>query len=155
MTDLDKPIGYWLRLLDDRVERRFEADLASHGLARRHWQALNVLAGGDPQGTAADEIASALAPFWKDDAVQLDEVLNDLSSLGWIAQSSTDGRAVALTEAGRTGHGQVRQAVEATRAVIMEGLDPQDYLRTVEVLAHMTRNLAAASPAPTGQPTRR
>jgi len=155
MTDLDKPIGYWLRLLNDRIERRFDADLASQGLGRRHWQVLHLLARNDPQATSVAAIASALDPFWSAEEVSLAEVLGDLSARGWTTLGPADDGSVALTEAGRDGHAQVHQLVEVTRAALMDGLEPHDYVGTVAVLARMAENLAAPSARPDGQPTRR
>jgi short-chain Z-isoprenyl diphosphate synthase len=54
---MNKPIGYWLKRLDMLLEESMTRTLAEHGVSRREWQALNVLAtpGEDPQ--------DMLAPF--------------------------------------------------------------------------------------------
>ncbi len=44
--DATKPIGYWLKHLDNLLERQFDATLADLDIGRRHWQLLNTLSRG-------------------------------------------------------------------------------------------------------------
>ena len=60
MAEDRRPIGYWLKHLDRLIEGNFERTLASEGLTRRHWQALNTLR---TRPSTRAEIAAALAPF--------------------------------------------------------------------------------------------
>jgi len=46
MKTTEAPIGYWLKHLDGLIEAHFDRALTHHNLARRHWQALNMLSGG-------------------------------------------------------------------------------------------------------------
>ena len=41
-----RPIGYWLRLVDGLIDDQFAGTLDEHGVTRMQWQLLNVLARG-------------------------------------------------------------------------------------------------------------
>ena len=138
MDDARRPIGYYLKLLDQRIEERFAADLAAEGLARRHWQVLNVLHAG-PVGDEA--LAEALRPFWTASGIDLQAVIDDLSARGAVTR---DGEASTLTAAGRILHASVLDRVTATRHRLLDGLTPEDYSATVETLRRMAENLANA-----------
>ena len=47
-----KPIGYWLKELDQLIEGTLDRALADEGVTRRDWQLLNALEPGT--GTARD-----------------------------------------------------------------------------------------------------
>jgi hypothetical protein len=136
MSTPDAPIGYWLKHLDGLIEAHFDRSLASHRLARRHWQALNTLAGGPLDD---ERLAEALRPFWTQGAVTLDEVLGELERRGWVARDEA-GRA-ALTPEGRAGHAAVAERVAQGRRRTMDGLTPNDYRAAVGVLRRMAGNL--------------
>src|SRR3954454_8630751 len=75
------PIGYWLKRLDGAIDSALAATLAAEGLARRHWQTLNLL---HAEPSAEPELAEALRPFWGQGAITLDEVLSDLEHRGLV-----------------------------------------------------------------------
>jgi DNA-binding MarR family transcriptional regulator len=130
-----RPIGYWLKHLNDLIERQFELTLAGESLTRRHWQVLNTLARGDnPE--------QSLAPFWEENNIGLATVLSDLAERGWVVTRMPGGPE--LTQAGRQGHSQTAERVRQARSVIMAGLTPQQYTQTVENLAAMAGNVEAA-----------
>ena len=56
-----KPIGYWLKELDRRIEETLDHTLADEGVTRRDWQVLNAL---DTTPAARDAVVDALRPFW-------------------------------------------------------------------------------------------
>jgi hypothetical protein len=133
----DKPIGYWLKQLDRLIEDRFEATLAAAGLARRHWQVLNVLHAG-PASSA--DLAESLRPFWTAGEITVDQVLADLARRRWAA-AAADGRW-ALTGAGIAGHAEVSTKVHAARRAITNGISADEYIRTVDTLRRMAENLS-------------
>lgn len=139
MHSTHKPIGYWLRYVDQLIEANFERVLADFGLSRRHWQTLNVLAAG-PQAEAT--LAAALAPFWADGArPPREQVLDELRLRGWI-EDCTGQRA--LTRAGRAAHQEVADRVRLSRQQTTDGLSQLDYETTVRTLERMAANLQAA-----------
>ncbi|MFI1508281.1 MarR family winged helix-turn-helix transcriptional regulator [Streptomyces sp. NPDC020597] len=139
MTASDRPIGYWLKHLDNLLERHFEAALADLGLDRRQWQVLNTLASG---GLGRAALQDALAPFWTADGPGAAEVLARLAVRGWLLDGPGDG--LALTEAGRTAHTDVLARVKADRAVVVTGLTGEQYTQTLRVLSVMAGNVEAA-----------
>ncbi|MEV0569196.1 hypothetical protein [Dactylosporangium sp. NPDC050588] len=119
MKPEDRPIGYWLRELDQRIEGAFGAALDRQGLRRRHWQLLNGLGSEDP--------------LWEGQG----ECRQDLVQRGWMRQ---DG---ALTDDGERARAAIAADVAAVRRRVAEGVPVEDYLTTVRTLARMAENLSA------------
>jgi DNA-binding PadR family transcriptional regulator len=132
------PIGYWLKRLDGAIDGALASTLAAEGLARRHWQTMNLLHEGPSEAPA---MAEALRPFWGPGAVTLDEVLSDLESRALIVNG---GGRYALTAAGTATRARIAEKVEATRNRLVDGVGREEYLATVQALQRMTANLEAA-----------
>ena len=142
MSDVEKPIGYWLRELDRLIEASFERTLADLGLSRRHWQTLNTLRRAPG---AEHALGDALRPFWSHGAITIAEVTGDLLNRGW-AERGGDGR-YRLTASGRAAHAALLDRINAGRRRILDGLTPEEYRATVRVLRRMAENLEASLPA--------
>ncbi|MGF1428880.1 MarR family winged helix-turn-helix transcriptional regulator [Kitasatospora sp. LaBMicrA B282] len=138
-----KPIGYYVKLLDDLLDGHFDEVLVrfDRRLTRRHWQVLHTLATSGPNDEAT--LSGKLLPFWGEGAIRLAEVTGDLADLGWVAGS------YALTPAGDTAHTQVEHAILEARVALMSGITPEEYTATTATLARMCANLEAqqANPA--------
>jgi DNA-binding MarR family transcriptional regulator len=133
---LARPIGYWLKLLDVLIESAFDRALASQQVARRHWQAMNVLARG---GVAdVDALSEAMRPFWTEDAITISQMVDDLLERGWIEQHADGLRLTAEGEAARSA---VAEQVAVIRTRVTAGLAPEEYESTVRALAKMSDNL--------------
>ena len=130
-----RPIGYWLKHLDRLIDESFDSTLDGAGIARRHWQAMNVL---DSAPRDEEELRGALNPFLAAGAITVDEVVADLVRLGWA--SSSEGR-YALTASGREAFDKLGARVQETRDRLVDGLAPDDYSNTVRVLSLMAANL--------------
>lgn len=124
MRPEERPIGYWLRELDRRLEHAFADALASAGATRRDWQVLN--------GLGAD------APFWSAGERTHAEVVAGLAARGWTLADGT------VTAAGEAARARIAAEVERIREASMRGLDEDDYRRAVRTLAIMAGNLPAA-----------
>jgi hypothetical protein len=129
MSDDNKPIGWWLKEVDRRLEESFERALGSQGVTRRQWQVLNAA------GRPGTPIAQALAPFLRTDQ-ELAAVTEPLRHRGWL-----DGDA--LTEDGERVVEQLSTIVRALRQRATRGISQDEYLTTVGVLQRMAGNLAA------------
>ncbi|WP_344233737.1 MarR family winged helix-turn-helix transcriptional regulator [Kribbella hippodromi] len=127
MSGDNKPIGWWLKEVDRRLEAAFERVLAADGLTRRQWQALNAAADGQP-------IAVALAPFLDDDPAGLAAVTNPLVEREWLTGDE-------LTAAGSRALADLTVKVQAHRREVTAGISGQEYLTTVGVLRRMAGNL--------------
>jgi hypothetical protein len=132
------PIGYWLKRLDGAIDGALASTLDAEGLARRHWQVMNVLHEGASDGPG---LTDALAPFWRQGAITLDEVLSDLERRELVAN---DGTLYALTADGKTIRAMVAEKVDVTRSRLVDGIAREEYLATVQVLQRMTANLEGA-----------
>jgi hypothetical protein len=139
MDPATRPIGFWLKHLHNLFEEQFSMVLAGFGIGRRHWQVLNLLAGG-PRPPA--EIAVAIAPFLAGGGEpELGTILAGFAARGWTA---TDGGALALTTAGRAAHAGVEARVKQARQVILTDVTGDQYTETVRVLSVMAGNVEAA-----------
>ncbi|MFJ8814481.1 hypothetical protein [Amycolatopsis thermoflava] len=123
MNPLDKPIGFWLKHVDNLLEDGLTRVLADRGLTRRHWQALNTSRHGADALEVFDGAAEARA---------------DLVARGWI---TADG---ALTDEGRAARGEIAERVRRFRELSVAGLTKDQYAETVRALATMAGNLEAA-----------
>jgi DNA-binding MarR family transcriptional regulator len=129
-----KPIGYWFKEIDRRLERSFEVLLAGEDLTRRHWQVLNTLAGGPRTAAELDE---AVSPFLDVEHPTVAPVADELTRRGW----ATRGDRIALTDAGRSAHATVSERVRENRARLTDGISAEEYLAVVDVLERMATNL--------------
>jgi len=133
-----RPIGYWLKQVDRLLEHAFAQALESEDCTRRHWQVLNVLETGPLDER---EIERAVLPFLTADPAALRNVLGDFRERGWA--EPVNGTRLRLTAAGRSVHRKLQSSVEEHRRRVSEGISPDDYSTTVEVLERMARNLEA------------
>ncbi|GAB3661948.1 MarR family winged helix-turn-helix transcriptional regulator [Glycomyces tarimensis] len=139
--DTPKPIGYWVKHLDNLLERQFQAALEDRDLTRRHWQVLNVLYGG---ARSSEELEESLAPFWVDDGPDLETILHGdggLSPRGWIRRSEL---LVGLSNDGYDAYQKIAARVEETRETILHGLSAEEYAETIRVLSVMASNIERA-----------
>ncbi|CAN5740894.1 hypothetical protein BH23ACT10_BH23ACT10_30360 [soil metagenome] len=102
MDDNDRtarPLGWWLKEADARIDDAFDRGLGSLGLDRRRWQILATLARGPlPQG----DIAAALSRF--DDDAEIAAVVADLLDHGMVHRGSED--VLEITDRGAQAHQQ-------------------------------------------------
>ncbi|RLK60242.1 hypothetical protein CLV68_0743 [Actinokineospora cianjurensis] len=109
-----RPIGYWVKELDGRLERGFERELGD--VTRREWQVLNALPGDT-------------GPF--DGA----EALRSVRQRGWVEGDR-------LTPDGERARAELGARVARVRQAVTDGISEEDYLTTVRTLERMVRNLA-------------
>ena len=133
-----RPIGYWLKLLDRLIDESFERTMRDHGLTRRHWQVMNTLAQAP---VSEPELVDALAPFLRD-PTELTATVTDLRDREWFALNE-DGQ-FELTGTGRQEYLLIRQRVVETRHLLAAGITAEEYHSTVGVLGRMAENLETA-----------
>ncbi len=139
-----RPIGYWLKLLDQLINEQFDGILEEHGVTRRQWQVMNLLSGGPASRSELDE---ALAPFITGtEPDSLDEQLAELVDSGWVLRSDAK---FTLTEHGRTSFSRLGEVVGRTRDTLARGVSAEEYAQTLDVLERMARNLGWSDPATT------
>ena len=133
MTD-QRPIGFWLQLVDGLITEQFESSLDEHGVTRRQWQLLNVL---EREPASVDTLDAAIAPFLSEGESSA-EHLTELIESGWVDATPT---GYELTDRGRTAFEKLATVVGANRDVVANGLSDQEYSTTVATLERMARNL--------------
>lgn len=91
-----RPIGWWLKEADARLDAAFDRSLAGRNVDRRGWQVLATLAS---RPTSRVELVASLTAF--DSPATLEAVLRDLSSRKWIDDSA---ELLRLTADGQREH---------------------------------------------------
>jgi len=135
MTD-QRPIGYWLKLVDRMIDERFASTLEEHGVTRRQWQLLTVLSRG---GATVDQLDTAVAPFLSAaDNESSTEHLGELIESGWVSSTET---GFQITDRGLTAYTRLAEVVEANREIATEGINTEDYNTMVATLERVARNL--------------
>ena len=138
-----KPIGYWLKELDRRIEETLDRTLASEGVTRRDWQVLNAL---DVAPAARDAVVDALRPFWGEGAADPDDVLEALVARGWALRDA-DSR-YALSPEGDATRADAARAREGAADGDRRRRHARDYQTTIDTLERMAANLTALDAAP-------
>ncbi len=138
MTDREslRPIGFWVKLVDNLLEQQFATTLEEHGVTKRQWQLLNVLSSG---AASVQQLDAAIAPFLP--SGQLESSVDHLTELiesAWVA-ATTDG--YELTERGQLACTRLSEVVAEQRTHVAEGLSDDDYLTALRALERMALNL--------------
>lgn len=131
-----KPIGFWLKLVDQLIDKQFSDALEEHGVTRRQWQLLGVLARGP---ATVLELASALGPFI--DTAAGETVMDHIGELVESEWVIDDAGTFSFTERGMTAHARLTEIVEGIRSLSVEGVGVAEYALTLEILERMARNL--------------
>jgi hypothetical protein len=139
-----RPIGYWLKLVDSLIDEQFAATLEEHGVTRRQWQLLNILSRGT---STVDQLDEALAPFLSKDEragkpESAAEHLTELIDSAWIDATPS---GYELTERGVGALDRLTTVVAAQRTSIAQGVDSDEYAATIDVLERMAKNLGWSS----------
>ena len=135
MTD-QRPIGFWLKLVDRLIDEQFAETLDEHGVTRRQWQLLTVLSRGP--ATLA-QLDLAVAPFLSSGTSESSaEHLSELIESGWVDATAT---GYETTERGSAAYNRLAEVVNASRAKASEGISEQEYRETIDVLERLAVNL--------------
>lgn len=131
-----RPIGFWLKLVDQLIDQQFGSTLEEHGITRRQWQLMNVL---DGEPASLEVLDEAVAPFLDDDAQESSaEHLGELVESEWVR---LEAGTYSLTERGTTSFGVLREVVGRNRDIVAQNISETEYAATLDVLERMARNL--------------
>jgi hypothetical protein len=134
--DTPRPIGYWLKLVDRLIDEQFASTLEEHGVTRRQWQLLNVLA---RESATVEQLDAAVAPFLNEGESETSaEHLTELIDSAWVDATPS---GYELTERGRTAFDKLAEVVATQRTVVAKGVTPEEYEQTLAVLERMAWNL--------------
>ena len=136
----ERPLGFWLALVDRLVEERFSAALEEHGVTRIQYRVLGVLASGPATSADLDGALSDMPP--DPDGLSAAEELTELVESGWVhgAADSSDGQ-YTITDRGAAAHDRLADVVDELRATLTEGLTDEEQAATGVALERMARNL--------------
>ncbi|MGW4698322.1 MarR family transcriptional regulator [Kitasatospora cineracea] len=140
-----QPVGAWTGTACRLVVGAIREQLAVEGLTQPHWWTLNHAAGSPGRWTRA-ALAERLAP-WDDLGTDFDRVFDDLAARGWLAEDAAGG--LALTEEGEAGRLRARERNLRVHRQVHEGVDPEDFVTTINVLRRMVANLGGDGNLPT------
>jgi DNA-binding MarR family transcriptional regulator len=135
-----RPLGYWLRLVDRLIDEQFAMTLEEHGITRRQWQLMNVLAQAPASVT---ELDAAIAPFLAAATEEREressvEHLTELIESAWVDATPT---GYELTVRGQAALERLAVVVAEQRTVITAGVTDTEYEQTVGVLQRVAANL--------------
>lgn len=133
-----RPIGWWLKEADARLDAAFDASLTVRGVDRRAWQVLATLA---RSATPRREVAAGLASF--DALAVVNGVIDDLRERGWVAESFDE--VLQLTPDGAREQQALVPLVEEVRHKVAEALPEEDYVTLVRLLARLVEALRETS----------
>lgn len=136
MTD-QRPIGFWLKLVDRLIDEQFAETLEEHGVTRRQWQLLTVLSRGP---ATLEQLDLAVAPFLSNGTTPESsaEHLSELIESSWVDATAT---GYETTERGSGAYNRLAEVVNANRARASEGVSEQEYRDTIDVLERLAVNL--------------
>ena len=134
--DPQRPIGFWLKLVDGLITQQFDAIVEEHGVTRRQWQIMNLLAEAP---SSAERIKQDLQPFLTDETDEsVTEQTDELIDSGWVTAA---GEHYELTDQGRTSLAKISEVVQSNREQISAGIPEEEYTATLDVLQRMARNM--------------
>lgn len=126
---LTRPIGWWLKEADARLNAGFDLALDGTGVNRRGWQILSSLSRGP---TRRSDLVSAFASF--DPPAEIEEILDQMSARGWVDESAHVAR---LTTTGAAKQGALAPAVDGVRQQVAAALPPTEYTALVGLLSRL------------------
>jgi hypothetical protein len=131
-----RPIGFWLRLVDQLINEQFESALADFSVSRQQWEILNVLS---PGPSTLTRLNHELEPFLETvGSKSATEQLAGLISRGWVDVAF---EYYELTGAGAVEHAEMHRLVAKKRTAAIAELDEGDYAITVRSLEQVARTL--------------
>jgi hypothetical protein len=130
-----RPIGYWLRLVDGLIDDQFARTLDEHGVTRMQWQLMNVLARGQ---ASVEMLDAAVKPFLVAGGETTLDHLTELIESAWVDATPT---GYELTERGHGALDRLTNVVAGQRTEMAAGVPEDGYLTTIRTLEQMARNL--------------
>ncbi|MER7585367.1 MarR family transcriptional regulator [Kitasatospora sp. NPDC097691] len=132
-----QPIGAWSGEAYRRVVGGLREQLAAEGLTQPHWWTLNHVA-GRPGGWNRTTLTERLTPY-DDQDTAFDTVFDDLIARGWLTEHAD--ASLTLTDDGEAGRLRARDRNLRIHERTHEGIAPEDFVTTINVLRRMVANL--------------
>ena len=129
-----RPIGWWLKEADARLDNAFDQALRGSGVDRRGWQVLSSLSRGP---VSQEELLTSLGSFAP--APVLTETVSDFKDRGWVEEHAG---LLRLTVQGTNQQEALAPVVAGVRRQVSAALPQADYVTLVQLLARLTEGLA-------------
>jgi hypothetical protein len=125
-----RPIGWWLKEADARLEAAFDVRLRAYGVtSRRGWQ---VLASAARAPVRRADLVADLSSF--DSAATVEQLIDELTAEGWLTD---DHGTLRLTPDGEGLHATLAAGIEEIRGWVAEALPGKDYQTLVDLLRQL------------------
>ncbi len=121
-----RPFGFWLRLIDRRIDDAMRELFAAEGITRRDWRRLNLIAGTVTDPRMTERLASR------------PERVAPLVERGWVAGEPGAWR---LTESGDAARAALHERVSSLRTKVAGAVSPEDFATTLASLEAIAREL--------------
>ena len=130
MSEGFRPVGWWLKEADARLEEAFDVRLRAYGVpSRRAWQ---VLASAARAPIARTDLVAELSNF--DSVTTVHELVDGLVAEGWLV---SDSGTLRLTAAGEDLHATLRVKIGEIRQWVADALPGEDYPTLVALLRQL------------------
>jgi hypothetical protein len=136
MTDeqlLGRPVGWWLKEADGRLNAAFDRALANSDVSRRGWQVLSSLS---KRPASLTDLETVLKSFDSPDT--LHGVVAELERHGWVHEEDW---LLRLTSDGAQTQTDLTPVVDRVRRQVQNALPPDDYINLIRLLARFTEAL--------------
>lgn len=130
-----RPIGWWLKAADARIDQAFEDVFKSQSITRRAWQVLESLSGAP---VLESELLHKLEAF-----AGAQDAVDELRGRGLL--EGVPGGVLTLTEAGRVAHGRAAAGVATVRSAVSAALPGENYATLLRLLADLVDGLDPTS----------
>ncbi|MEO3978650.1 MarR family transcriptional regulator [Streptomyces sp. CAU 1734] len=131
-----QPAGAWTGMAYRLVVGALRDQLAVEDLTQPHWWTLNHAA-GDPGRWTRAALIERLTPY-DDMDTDFHAVFDNLVDRGWLLET---GGTMSLTEEGVAGRERAKQRNLRVLERTHEGVDPQEYVTTINVLRRIVANM--------------
>jgi DNA-binding MarR family transcriptional regulator len=133
-----KPIGYWLKHVDNVITEHIDRVLSENGFTRSRWQVLNILYQTDT--ITRSGVLDTMQTFI--DARQLHGIIEEFVEQGWLVKhGEEEGARLTLTEAGKAQRETIFELQSEVRRRTMQGITEREYATVIDVLERMISNL--------------
>lgn len=130
-----RPIGWWLKTADDRIEQAFENVFESQSITRREWQVVEPVS---RTPMPESELLQRLEAF-----AGAQDAVDELRRRGLLTDGA-DG-VLTLTEAGQVAHGMAAGGVATVRNAVNAALPGENYTTLLRLLADLVDGLDRTS----------
>ncbi|MEP6979924.1 MAG: hypothetical protein ABJA16_04080 [Nakamurella sp.] len=126
-----RPIGWWLKTADARIDQAFEAVFHGQSITRREWQVLESTSGAPVRES---ELLGTLKSF-----AGAGEAVDELRRRGLLVDGA-DG-FLTLTHAGQLAHDGAAAGVATVRRAVRTALPGENYPTLLRLLADLVDGL--------------